>query len=75
MSQLAAVHRGAVRALQMFVGQLSGQSELHIPAYYKDLGQLIRQLSLCSARLENDTDSSMPETVVDILQQVEVSLE
>ncbi|XP_032902115.1 protein moonraker [Amblyraja radiata] len=71
MSQLAAVHRGAVRALQMFVGQLSGQSELHIPAYYKDLGQLIRQLSLCSARLENDTDSSMPETVVDILQQVE----
>ncbi|XP_078278638.1 protein moonraker isoform X2 [Rhinoraja longicauda] len=71
MSQLAAVHRGAVRALQMFVGQLSGQPELHIPAYYKDLGQLIRQLSLCSARLENDTDSSLSETVVDLLHQVE----
>ncbi|XP_069766246.1 protein moonraker isoform X2 [Narcine bancroftii] len=71
MSQLAAAHRGAVRALQMFVGQLSGQSELQIPAHYKLLGQLIRQLSLCSAKVENDADSSMPETIIDILHQVE----
>ncbi|XP_051891222.1 protein moonraker isoform X2 [Pristis pectinata] len=71
MSQLAAAHRGAVRALQMFVGQLSGQSDRQIPTYYKELGQLIRQLSLCSAKLETDTDSSIPETVMDILHQVE----
>ncbi|XP_059829253.1 protein moonraker isoform X2 [Hypanus sabinus] len=71
MSQLAAAHRGAVRALQMFVGQLSGQSELQIPTYYKELGHVIRQLSLCSARLENNTDSSIPEAVTDILHQVE----
>uniref|UniRef100_UPI00398EDC72 protein moonraker isoform X2 n=1 Tax=Pristiophorus japonicus TaxID=55135 RepID=UPI00398EDC72 len=71
MSRLAAAHRGAIRALQMFVGQISGQSEQQIPAYYKELGQLIRQLSLCSARLESGTDTSIPETIIDILQQVE----
>ncbi|XP_072099161.1 protein moonraker isoform X2 [Mobula birostris] len=71
MSQLAAAHRGAVRALQMFVAQLSGQSELQIPTYYKELGHMIRQLSLCSARLENDIESSTPEAVTNILHQVE----
>ncbi|XP_078404068.1 protein moonraker [Cetorhinus maximus] len=71
MSRLAAAHRGAVRALQMFVGQLSGQSEQQIPTYYKELGQLIRQLSLCSARMESDMDSSISETIINILQQVE----
>ncbi|XP_078082070.1 protein moonraker isoform X2 [Mustelus asterias] len=71
MTRLAAAHRGAVRALQMFVGQLSGQSEQQIPTYYKELGQLIRQLSLCSARMESDMDSSISETIINILQQVE----
>ncbi|XP_048413396.1 protein moonraker isoform X1 [Stegostoma tigrinum] len=71
MSRLAAAHRGAVRALQMFVGQLSGQSEQQIPTYCKELGQLIRQLSLCSAKMESDMDASIPETIINILQQVE----
>ncbi|XP_043574442.1 protein moonraker [Chiloscyllium plagiosum] len=71
MSRLAAAHRGAVRALQMFVSQLSGQSEQQIPTYYKELGQLIRQLSLCSAKMESDMDASIPETIINILQQVE----
>ncbi|XP_067866472.1 protein moonraker isoform X2 [Heterodontus francisci] len=71
MSRLAAAHRGAVRALQMFVGQLSGQPEQQIPTYYKELGQLIRRLSLCSARMQSNMDSSIPETIINILQQVE----
>ncbi|XP_043910189.1 protein moonraker [Protopterus annectens] len=71
MSRLAAAHRGAVRALQMFATQLSDQSEQRLPAHYKELGQLIRQLSLCSAKVETDPDAEIPDGIIDILQQVE----
>ncbi|XP_048374908.1 protein moonraker [Sphaerodactylus townsendi] len=70
MAQLAAAHRGAVRALQMFTARLASQSEHHLaPGHCKELGNLIRQLSLCSARLE--MDSSIPDVVIDILLQIE----
>ncbi|KAL8198684.1 UNVERIFIED_CONTAM: hypothetical protein K2H54_020712 [Gekko kuhli] len=66
MARLAAAHRGAVRALQMF----ASQSEHHpAPAHCKELGNLIRQLSLCSARLE--MGSSVPDVVIDLLLQIE----
>ncbi|XP_058853907.1 protein moonraker-like isoform X1 [Acipenser ruthenus] len=71
MDRLAAAHRGAVRAMQLFVGQLSDQSEEKVPSHYRELGQLIRQLSLCSAKLEAGSGSSVPETAIDILQQLE----
>ncbi|XP_005987557.1 protein moonraker [Latimeria chalumnae] len=71
MSRLAAAHRGAVRALQLFVTQLTDPSEQQVPAHYKELGHLIRQLSLCSAKLEAGPDSAVPENIIDILQQVE----
>lgn len=71
LSRLAAVHRGAIRALQMFVTQLTDQAELQVPAQYKELGHLIRQLSLCSAKLEGTVDSSLSDTIISILQQVE----
>ncbi|CAB1348988.1 unnamed protein product [Coregonus sp. 'balchen'] len=52
MNRLAAAHRGAVRAMQVFTNQLSDMSEGRMPSYYKEMGQLIRQLSLCSAKVE-----------------------
>lgn len=69
VSRLAAAHRGAVRTLQAFANQFTNQIDEQIPAYYKELGSLIRQLSLCSAKLEGD--SSISEVIIDILLQVE----
>ncbi|KAG5837262.1 hypothetical protein ANANG_G00237430 [Anguilla anguilla] len=42
-----------------------------MPSHYRELGQLIRQLSLCSAKVEAGLGSSVPETAIDILQKVE----
>ncbi|XP_012424213.5 protein moonraker isoform X3 [Taeniopygia guttata] len=69
VSRLAAAHRGAVRTLQAFANQFTDQTDEQIPAHYKELGSLIRQLSLCSAKLEGD--SSISEAIIDILLQVE----
>ncbi|PKU40884.1 protein moonraker isoform x1 [Limosa lapponica baueri] len=69
VSRLAAAHRGAVRALQVFANQFMDQTEQQIPTHYKELGSLIRQLSLCSAKLE--VDSSISDIIIDILLQVE----
>ncbi|XP_027554503.1 protein moonraker isoform X3 [Neopelma chrysocephalum] len=69
VSRLAAAHRGAVRTLQAFANQFTDQTDEQIPAHYKELGSLIRQLSLCSAKLEGD--SSISDIIIDILLQVE----
>ncbi|ELV12264.1 hypothetical protein TREES_T100003556 [Tupaia chinensis] len=71
MSRLAAAHRGAIRALQMFVTQFTDRGEHPVPARCKELGSLIRQLSLCSAKL--DASPSVPDVVIDILQQIEAT--
>lgn len=70
MSRLASAYRGAVQALQMFVTQFTDRGEHPIPAQYRELGSLIRQLSLCFAKV--DADSSVSDVVIDILQQIEV---
>ncbi|XP_046532557.1 protein moonraker isoform X1 [Equus quagga] len=69
MSRLAAAHRGAIRALQMFVTQFTDRGEHPVPARCRELGSLIRQLSLCSAKM--DADSFVPDVVIDILRQIE----
>ncbi|XP_065753578.1 protein moonraker [Phocoena phocoena] len=69
VSRLAAAHRGAIRALQMFVSQFTDRVEHAVPIWCKELGRLIRQLSLCSAKLE--ANPSVPDVVIDILQQTE----
>ncbi|XP_075052884.1 protein moonraker isoform X2 [Mixophyes fleayi] len=71
MSRLAAAHRGAIRALQMFITQLSERGEQQIPSLYKELGHLIRQLSLCTAKLESGSDPTSTNMIISILQQVE----
>jgi hypothetical protein len=70
VSRLAAAHRAAIRALQVFVTQFTDRGEHPVPARCRELGSLIRQLSLCSAKL--DADPSVPDVVIDILQQIEV---
>uniref|UniRef100_A0A8C2JF44 Si:dkey-243i1.1 n=1 Tax=Cyprinus carpio TaxID=7962 RepID=A0A8C2JF44_CYPCA len=72
MDRLAAAHRGAVRAMQVFINQLSDPAENRVPTHCKELGQLIRQLSLCSAKAEVGQGSAVPETALDILQKLEV---
>uniref|UniRef100_A0A3P8SLZ3 Uncharacterized protein n=1 Tax=Amphiprion percula TaxID=161767 RepID=A0A3P8SLZ3_AMPPE len=72
INRLAAAHRGALRALQVIIHQLSDLSHSKVPPHYKELGQLIRQLSLCSAKVEVDQGSTVPETALDILQKLEV---
>lgn len=72
VGRLAAAHRGALRALQVVIHQLSDQPHGKVPPHYKALGQLIRQLSLCSAKLEVDQGSAVPEAALDILQKLEV---
>ncbi|XP_022052512.2 protein moonraker isoform X2 [Acanthochromis polyacanthus] len=71
INRLAAAHRGALRALQVIIHQLSDLSHSKVPPHYKELGQLIRQLSLCSAKVEVDQGSAVPETALDILQKLE----
>lgn len=72
INRLAAAHRGAFRALQFIIQQLSDPSYNKVPPHYKELSQLIRQLSLCSAKVEVDQGSAVPEIALDILQKLEV---
>ncbi|XP_029067558.1 protein moonraker isoform X4 [Monodon monoceros] len=53
----------------MFVTQFTDRVEHAVPIWCKELGRLIRQLSLCSAKLE--ANASVPDVVIDILQQTE----
>ncbi|XP_009068085.1 PREDICTED: uncharacterized protein KIAA0753 homolog, partial [Acanthisitta chloris] len=69
VSRLAAAYRGAIRTLRAFASQFTDQTQEQIPAHYKELGSLIRQLSLCSAKLEGN--SSISDIIIDILLQVE----
>ncbi|KAA0702050.1 Protein moonraker [Triplophysa tibetana] len=71
VDRLAAAHRGAIRAVQVFINQLSDPAESKVPTYCKELGQLIRQLSLCSAKVEVRQGSSVCQTALDILQKLE----
>ncbi|XP_078101465.1 protein moonraker isoform X3 [Sander vitreus] len=71
INRLTAAHRGTLRALQVVIHQLSDVSHGKVPPYYKELSQLIRQLSLCSAKVEVQQCSAVPETALDILQKLE----
>ncbi|XP_062816551.1 protein moonraker [Anolis carolinensis] len=81
MARLAAAHRGAARALQAVLsrwtldwpedeedgdGDDAGRA---LPwAQCRELGQLLRQLSLCSVQMEA---SSTPDTPLDLMMQIE----
>eukprot|EP00795_Rhopilema_esculentum_P015382 gene15382-6616_t len=67
LSRLAAAHRSAVRALQMFVNHAPAYHELNngLPSMYKELGLLIQQLSFLSSHYESGKD--MPRFDLDLL--------
>ncbi|KAL6115946.1 kiaa0753 [Pungitius sinensis] len=67
INRLAAAHRGTLRVLQIVVNQLSDLSHGKVPPYYKELGKLIRMLSLCSAKVEAERNLE----TADILQKLE----
>uniref|UniRef100_A0A8C6TFE6 Si:dkey-243i1.1 n=1 Tax=Neogobius melanostomus TaxID=47308 RepID=A0A8C6TFE6_9GOBI len=71
LQRLAAAHRGALRALHGFIQQLSDSTHYTHPPNFKDLGQLIRQLCLCSAKVELNKGSAMPQSALSILQKLE----
>uniref|UniRef100_A0A3P9M173 Si:dkey-243i1.1 n=1 Tax=Oryzias latipes TaxID=8090 RepID=A0A3P9M173_ORYLA len=71
INKLAAAHRGALRALQVISHQLSDVSHSKVPPHCKEFGQLLRQLSLCSAKVEVEQDSAVPGIALDILQKLE----
>ncbi|XP_034041231.1 protein moonraker isoform X2 [Thalassophryne amazonica] len=71
IERLSAAHRGAVRVLKVIIPQLSDLSHNEVPPYYKELQQLIRRLSLCSAELEGDQGSSVSEQTLNIIQKLE----
>lgn len=72
-NRLAAAHRGTLRALQVVIHQLSDISGGKLPPSYKELAQLIRHLSLCSAKVETENGSAVSDTVLSIMQKLEVS--
>ncbi|XP_072320452.1 protein moonraker [Eucyclogobius newberryi] len=72
LRRLAAAHRGALRELHVFIQQLSDTTHCTILPNFKDLGQLIRQLCLCSTKAELNEGSAVPQSALDILQKLEI---
>ncbi|KAK7883103.1 hypothetical protein WMY93_029277 [Mugilogobius chulae] len=71
LQRLAAAHRGALRALHVFNQQLSDMTHFTNPPNFKDLGQLIRQLCLCSTKADLNEGSAVPQSALNILQKLE----
>ncbi|KAK9521055.1 hypothetical protein VZT92_020894 [Zoarces viviparus] len=74
VNRLAAAHRGTLRVLQSFVNQLSDLSHDKVPACYKELSQLIRQLSLCSAKVEAERGSEKALVILEQLATLDSAL-
>lgn len=72
VNRLGAAHRGTLRALQVVIHQLSDISGGKLPPSYVELGKLIRQLCSCSAKVEAENGSVVPDVVLSILQILEV---
>ncbi|XP_070573409.1 protein moonraker-like isoform X2 [Ptychodera flava] len=65
LTRLAAAHRGAVRALQMFIHHMPDEpdSKTGLPKVYHELATLIKQLSMVCAQLEIG-ESGIPDMVL-----------
>ena len=76
MLRLAAAHRGAVRAIQSFVNQQLPQQDLRqgLPACYKELALLIRQLVMISTQIKGNQDTEpIHKDLLRMLDRVDVS--
>lgn len=74
LTRLAAAHRAAVRALQMFVNQAPLYYDLKhgLPPIYSELGLLIQQLSLLSSHF--DASQDLPDFDMDMLPRTKVGI-
>ncbi|XP_061829194.1 protein moonraker isoform X2 [Nerophis lumbriciformis] len=72
IQRLTSAHRGTLKVLRVVVLQLSEQCMSQLPSHCKELSRLICQLSLCSAKIQVESGSAMPETAVNILQKLEL---
>ncbi|KAJ3590062.1 hypothetical protein NHX12_008019 [Muraenolepis orangiensis] len=71
VDRLAAAHRSALRAMRVFTQQLSELPVGKYSSHHKELSLLLRQLASCSAKVEGDHGSTVPETALDVLQKLE----
>ncbi|CAL8362448.1 unnamed protein product [Merluccius merluccius] len=71
VDRLAAAQRSALRVMRVFTQQLSEPPVGKVPSHHKELSQLLRQLALCSAKVEVDHGSTVPATALDVLQKLE----
>ncbi|XP_077579457.1 protein moonraker isoform X2 [Stigmatopora nigra] len=72
IQRLAGVHRSTLKALQAITRQLSEQYHSKLPSHCGSLSRLLCQITLCSARIQVDPGSPMPQMAVDILRKLEV---
>lgn len=72
IQRLAGAHRGTLKALQVVNCQLAEQRHSKLPPHCAELSRLICQLSLCSARIQVEPGSPMPEMSREILRKLEV---
>ncbi|XP_049581522.1 protein moonraker [Syngnathus scovelli] len=72
IQRLAGAHRSTLKALQVVTRQLANQFHNKLPSYCGELSRLICQLSLCSAKIQVEPGSPMPETALDILRKLEI---
>ncbi|XP_061683178.1 protein moonraker [Syngnathoides biaculeatus] len=70
--RLAGAHRGTLKALQVVTRQLAHQYHNKLPSCCGDLSRLICQLTLCSARVQVEPGSPLPETAGAILSKLEI---
>ncbi|XP_051934154.1 protein moonraker [Hippocampus zosterae] len=72
IQRLAGAHRGTLKALQVVNCQLAEQRHSKLPPHCAELSRLICQLSLCSARIQVEPGSPMPEMSREILRKLEI---
>lgn len=70
INRLAALHRGTLRALRVIIHQLSDHGK--VPSYHRELVQLIQQLSICSAQINEEGSLALSDSVLQVFHKLEV---
>ena len=76
LSRLTSAHRGAARALQVFVTQLEDHDwSRGLPRTHQELTLLVRQLALCCAQLDVAAGQHrVPDSVKKLIRDMAVSV-
>jgi len=74
VNRLASLHRDVVRALQISVRHVSDADICpNVLTSCRELAAVIRQLSLCYAQLEVVSDTSQPDIILSLINDIVVS--